>query len=100
MRVGTDRSAPDRHPLPATRRGARSSEHPMRLLTTTAFATGLALLTAGTATAGCGIAGGNVTILGNDFPAIQAVVTGAEECAGDGVSVSANLTTEHEELQI
>ncbi len=48
--------------------------------------------------AGCGIAGGNVSIIGNDFPAIQAVAAGAKACAGDGVTVTTNLTTEHEKL--
>ena len=48
----------------------------------------------------CGIEGGSVRILGNEFGAIQAVVDRAMECAGDGVEVSANLTTEHKELQV
>ena len=36
----------------------------------------------------------------NDFPAIQAVAGAAEACAGDGVTVTKNLTTEHESLDI
>ncbi len=56
---------------------------------------------AGTAAyAGCGLTSGNVNILGNDFAAIQAVVAGATECAGDGVSVASNLTTEHRDFQV
>ena len=58
----------------------------------------LTLLGGQAAQAACGIAGGNVNILGNDFPAIQAVVAGAKACAGDGVTVNANLTKEHEKL--
>lgn len=65
-----------------------------RLLMTAA----IALASGQVAYAGCGIAGGNVSIIGNDFPAIQAVAAGAKACAGDGVTVTANLTTEHEKL--
>lgn len=50
--------------------------------------------------AGCGLSGGNVNILGNEFGAIQAVVNGAKECAGDGVTVESNLTKEHRDLQV
>lgn len=52
------------------------------------------------AQADCGIASGDVSILGNDFPALQMVVAGARECAGDGVTVSANLTRDHRDLQV
>jgi ABC-type glycerol-3-phosphate transport system substrate-binding protein len=52
------------------------------------------------AAADCGISAGSVSILGNDFPALQAVVAGASECAGDGVTVSANLTRDHRDLQV
>jgi multiple sugar transport system substrate-binding protein len=59
-----------------------------------------ATLMAGAAFAGCGLTAGNVSIIGNDFPAIQAVGAGAEACAGDGVTVTKNLTTEHEKLNV
>ncbi len=59
-----------------------------------------AVLMGSTAFAGCGLSGGNVNILGNEFGAIQAVVAGAKECAGDGVTVESNLTTEHRDLQV
>jgi multiple sugar transport system substrate-binding protein len=52
------------------------------------------------ANAGCGIASGNVSILANDFPALHAVVTAAEACAGDGVTFSKNHTKEHNSLQV
>ena len=65
-----------------------------------ALAGAVTVLSGTTALAGCGLSAGNVSILGNDFAAIQAVVAGARECAGDGVSVSANLTTEHRDLQV
>ena len=51
--------------------------------------------------AGCGIeGGGSVRILANDFPALRAVVTTAEECAGDGVTVSKNMTSAHQQLMV
>lgn len=52
------------------------------------------------AQAGCGLSGGNVKILGNEFPAIQTVAQGAMACADDKVTVTANLTTEHRDLQV
>jgi len=60
----------------------------------------MSVLMGSTAFAGCGLTSGNVNILGNDFAAIQAVTAGAAECAGDGVTVEANLTTEHRDLQV
>jgi multiple sugar transport system substrate-binding protein len=65
-----------------------------------ACAAALAALTAAPAWAGCGIAAGNVSILGNDFPALQAIAAAAGACAGDGVTVSVNLTREHRDLQV
>ena len=50
--------------------------------------------------AGCGITGGNVSVLANDFPALHAVVSTAEECAGDGVTFSKNHTSEHRDIQV
>ncbi len=56
---------------------------------------------AGTAAyAGCGVSAGNVNILGNEFAAIQAIVEGAKACAGDGVTVEANLNKDHRDLQV
>lgn len=52
------------------------------------------------AQAGCGLSGGTVKILGNEFPAIQTVAKGAMACADDNVTVTANLTTEHRDLQV
>ena len=60
----------------------------------------LSVLMGTTAYAGCGLSGGNVNILGNEFAAIQAVVAGAKECAGDGVTVESNLTVDHRDLQV
>lgn len=57
---------------------------------------------AGTAAvqAGCGIDKGSVRIIGNEFKAIQLVAGRAGECAGDGVTVTQNLTKEHKDLQV
>lgn len=53
-----------------------------------------------TAMAGCGISAGNVSILSNDFPAIQAVTAAAKACAGDGVTVETNLTKDHKDIMV
>ncbi len=69
----------------------------MKVLTTTAL--GL-VMAAGTAYAGCGIESGSVRILSNDFDALGIVLSEAEACAGDGVTVEKNMTTEHKALQV
>lgn len=50
--------------------------------------------------AACGISGGSVRILSNDFPALHRVAEGAEACAGGGVTVEKNQTENHRELQV
>lgn len=65
-----------------------------------AIAAATATLPGGAAMAGCGLEGGSVRILGNDFGAIHAVAERAGECAGDGVTVTSNLTTEFREIQV
>ena len=50
--------------------------------------------------AGCGLSSGKVSILSNDFPAIQAVTAAASECAGDGVTVEANLNKDHKDIMV
>jgi multiple sugar transport system substrate-binding protein len=72
----------------------------MNMLKTLALTSAFAVLSGTTAMAGCGITAGNISILGNDFPAIQAVTAAAKACEGDGVTVNVNLTTEHENLQV
>jgi len=59
-----------------------------------------AAMTGGAAHAGCGISGGNINVLANDFPALHAVVNWAEKCAGDGVTFSKNHTAKHREIQV
>jgi len=73
----------------------------MKLMLKTTVSLGVLCLTAGTAFADCGIEGtGSVRILGNDFEALRLVNTTAEECASDGVTVTANATAEHKNLQV
>lgn len=48
--------------------------------------------------ADCGVSAGRVSIIGNEFPAIQSVAAKAAECAG--LNVAANLTAEHETLNL
>ncbi|MEX0969958.1 MAG: extracellular solute-binding protein [Paracoccaceae bacterium] len=71
-----------------------------RFFRTAATASVLAMGLASSASADCGIAAGNVSILGNDFPALQAVAAGALECATGNVSVSVNLSADHRDLQV
>ena len=68
-------------------------------LKTITFA-GACALFGSTAIAGCGISGGNISILSNDFPAIQAVAAEAAKCAGDGVTVATNLTKDHKDIMV
>ena len=59
-----------------------------------------ALLAGGTAFADCGLQGaGNVAILSNDFEALRIVNGVAMSCATADVTVSANATTEHKNIQ-
>lgn len=50
--------------------------------------------------AGCGITAGRVNIVGNEFPAIHTVANNAKACAGDGVTVEANLTADHQKINL
>lgn len=57
-------------------------------------------LAAGPALAECGIEAGSVRILSNDFEALRIVNAEAEACASDGVTVTANATEEHKNIQV
>jgi len=61
-----------------------------------ALASGLALM-AGAAMADCQISG-NVSIVGNEFPAIHTVANGAAECTGG--EVKSNLTADHQKINV
>lgn len=62
----------------------------------------LSVMFSGSVWADCGLSETTATIniLGNEFPAIQAVVATANECATDALSIESNLTKEHRELQV
>ena len=65
------------------------------------IATVVALTTlASSAWAGCGISEGRVSIVGNEFPAIQTIGAGAMECAGGSVTVETNLTADHQKINL
>ena len=71
----------------------------MKFLSTTALI--LLGATALQAQEGCGIAGpASVRILSNDFEALRAVNTAAMACATADVTVEANATTEHANIQV
>jgi multiple sugar transport system substrate-binding protein len=57
-------------------------------------------LTASAVFADCGIPAGSVRILSNDFEALRVVNAAAQECASDTVTVTANATSEHKNLQV
>ena len=58
------------------------------------------LVSAGMASADCDGANGRVNIIGNEFPAIQTIGSGAKECATGSVTVEANLTADHQKLNV
>lgn len=62
-------------------------------------ATALFTLTVGAAHADCGIEAGSVRILSNDFEALRVVNAAALECASATVTVTANATSEHRNIQ-
>ena len=57
-------------------------------------------IAAGAAAADCGISAGRVSIVGNEFPAIQTVGAGAKACAAGDVEVSTNLTADHQTINL
>ncbi|MEM9631674.1 MAG: extracellular solute-binding protein [Pseudomonadota bacterium] len=65
----------------------------------TLLAGALSLL-AGSAYAECGIESGRISIIGNEFPAIQTVGAGAMACASDTVEAKSNLTADHQKLNV
>ena len=72
----------------------------MGMMKKIALTTSALVVTGSIAYAGCGLTSGSVRILSNDFAALHAVAAGAEACAGDGVTVSKNQTTEHRDIQV
>src|SRR5690606_8052819 len=70
---------------------------PILMLAVSTVALGIG---AGAAYAECGIEAGSVRILSNDFEALRVINTTAQECASDAVTVTANATAEHKEIQV
>ena len=62
------------------------------LLGATALTPGIGLA------ADCGISSGRVSIVGNEFPAIQSVAAAAASC--EGATVSTNLTADHQKINL
>jgi len=48
----------------------------------------------------CGIAAGHVSILSNDFDALRVLAAAAKDCASPTVTVTANQTAAHKNLQV
>ena len=72
----------------------------MKLLKSTSLGLSLVALTGSAAWADCPVASGSIRILANDFAALHAVAGGASSCAGEGVEVVINHTTEHRTIQV
>ena len=72
----------------------------MKMISKIAFFAAFILLFGHTSYAGCGISGGSVRILSNDFPALHAVVGATEKCAGGGVTVTKTQTKESRNIQV
>lgn len=64
------------------------------------LAAGALLLGMGAAWADCGVASGSVRILSNDFDALRVLATEAKGCASGSVTVTANQTAAHKNLQV
>ena len=65
-----------------------------------AMTTAFAALAGTTAMANCGIDAGRVSIVGNEFPAIQTVAAAAAACGSDAVEVKSNLTADHQKINL
>ena len=74
--------------------------HPIANTVAVATLAALAAAAAPAAADECDIESGSVRILSNDFEALHVVADRAEECAGDGVTVSRDQTEKHKELQV
>ena len=72
----------------------------MKMISKISLTTAFSILLGHTTYAGCGISGGSIRILSNDFPALHAVIDAAEKCAGDGVTFRRNQTKEHRNIQV
>lgn len=69
-------------------------------LKSTLIGTAFSVLIGSTAIAACPVNSGSIRILSNDFAALHAVSDAAQACAGSGVEVVRNHTSEHRNLQV
>ncbi|MEJ1161760.1 ABC transporter substrate-binding protein [Prosthecomicrobium sp. N25] len=58
------------------------------------------LASASIASADCGATSGRVNIVGNEFPAIKTVAANAAKCATGSLTVSSNLTANHQKINL
>ena len=72
----------------------------MKMLSKITLTSTFMFLIVHTTYAACGITSGSIRILANDFPAVHAVISAAEKCAGGGVTFTKNTTKEHRNLQV
>jgi ABC-type glycerol-3-phosphate transport system substrate-binding protein len=72
----------------------------MTIRMTALLSTAALVGTATFAAADCGIDAGRVSIVGNEFPAIQTVAAGAAACASPTVEVKSNLTADHQKINV
>lgn len=62
--------------------------------------TSVLTLAASMSYAACDITAGRVNIVGNEFPAIQSIGEAAKACASDKVEIKANLTADHQKINL
>lgn len=62
--------------------------------------TAMCVLSSTTALAECGTEGGRLSIIGNEFPAIQSVGAAAVACASGASETASNLTADHQTLNV
>lgn len=73
----------------------------MNMLKTTLLGTAIVAIASTAAMAEtCAIDAGRLSIVGNEFPAIQSVATAAIECASGAEDAAANLTADHQKINI
>jgi ABC-type glycerol-3-phosphate transport system substrate-binding protein len=80
--------------------GNRMTINLKRLFQSALFSSSLLALSVGAASASCGDIAGRVSVVGNEFPAIHTVTKAAATCANDKVTVKANLTADHQKINL
>ena len=75
----------------------------MKIIKTAALGTAFAVLAGTTVLAdghACAITDGRVSIVGNEFPAIQSVAASALACAAGATEAKSNLTADHQKINL